>query len=102
MEHLYRNYFFMEKIYNSYTKVIDGTTYFFVKQFLIFSELPGVPPVLEKYGMHTSFEKACSIAGVKDKSIQKQLLETLENHTPLAKVIGIDDANYAGSLAASQ
>lgn len=91
----------MEKIYNSYTKVIDGTTYFFVKQFLIFNELQGVAPVLEKYGMHTNFEKACNIAGVKEESIKKQLLASLENHSPLAKVIGIDDANYSGLAAGS-
>lgn len=90
----------MEKIYNSYTKVIDGTTYFFVKQFLVFNELQGVPPVLEKYGMHTNFEKACSIAGVTEEGIKKYLLKSLEDHSPLAKVIGIDDANYTGNLAA--
>jgi len=84
----------MEKIYKSYSKVIDGTTYFFVKQFLVFSEIPNVEPILEKYGMHTDFNKACSIAALHDGIIKKKLLQNIENEKSLVKVIEINDINY--------
>jgi len=84
----------MEKIYKSYSKVIDGTTYFFVKQFLVFSEIPNVEPILEKYGMHTDFDKACNIAALHDEVIKKKLLQDIENEQSLVKVIEINDINY--------
>ena len=89
----------MQNVYTAYTKVIDGTTYFFVKEFLVFPDLKNVPPILEKYGMHTDFEKACGIALLNDDLIKKQLLADMESHTPLAKVIEIDNASYLGKIA---
>ena len=89
----------MQNVYTAYTKVIDGTTYFFVKEFLVFPELKNVPPVLEKYGMHTDFDKACVIASLHDTQIKKQLLAEMESHSPLAKVIEIDNASYLGKIA---
>ena len=84
----------MEKVYRSYSKVIDGTTYFFVKQFLVFPEIPNVDPLLEKYGMHTDFNKACSIAALYDGIIKKKLLQNIESEQSLVKVIEINDINY--------
>lgn len=84
----------MKKIYKSYNKVIDGTTYFFVKQFLVFPEIPNVEPILEKYGMHTDFNKACNIAALHDEVIKKKLLQDIENEQSLVKVIEINDINY--------
>lgn len=84
----------MKKIYKSYNKVIDGTTYFFVKQFLVFPEIPNVEPILEKYGMHTDFNKACNIAALHDEIIKKKLLQDIENEQSLVKVIEINDINY--------
>jgi len=84
----------MKKIYKSYSKVIDGTTYFFVKQFLVFPEIPNVEPVLEKYGMHTDFDKACNIAALHDEVIKKKLLQDIINEQSLVKVIEINDINY--------
>jgi hypothetical protein len=86
----------MEKVYRSYSKVIDGSTYFFVKQFLEFPEIANVQPVLEKYGMHTNFDKACNIAGLHDEVIKKRLLQEIENEESSVKVIEIDDINYKG------
>ena len=88
----------MQNIYTAYTKVIEGTTYFFIKEFLVFPELKNVPPVLEKYGMHTDFDKACDIALLHDNKIKKQLLVEMESHTPLAKVIEIDNTLYVGKI----
>lgn len=84
----------MKKIYKSYNKVIDGTTYFFVKQFLVFPEIPNVEPILEKYGMHINFDKACNIAALHDEVIKKKLLQDIENEQSLVKVIEINDINY--------
>lgn len=89
----------MQNVYTAYTKVIEGTTHFFVKEFLVFPELKNVPPILEKYGMHTDFDKACGIASLHDKQIKKQLLADMESHSPLAKVIEIDDTSYMGKIA---
>jgi len=89
----------MQNVYTAYTKVIDGTAYFFIKEFLVFPELKNVSPVLEKYGMHTDFDKACDIASLHDNLIKKQLLAEIENHSPLAKVIEIDTTSFLGKLA---
>lgn len=89
----------MQNVYTAYTKVIEGTTHFFVKEFLVFPELKNVPPILEKYGMHTDFDKACGIASLHDPQIKKQLLAEMESNTPLAKVIEIDDTSYMGKIA---
>jgi hypothetical protein len=59
-----------------------------------------VQPVLEKYGMHTDFDKACNIAGVQDSTIKKKLLQEIENQESLVKVIEIDDVNYKDTRAA--
>jgi hypothetical protein len=67
----------MEYLYSSYTKLIDDNIYFFVKKTMTFPEFMGVPDVLIGYGMHTDFEKACSICGV-DKNCRKQLLVEME------------------------
>lgn len=67
----------MEKSYNAYEKGINGTTFYFVKQYRSFPEYKNVPPVLETFGMHTDFEKACKIAMIDDEAIQQQLAEKL-------------------------
>ncbi len=90
----------MEIVYTSYSKLIDGSTYFFVKQFLVFPEIPNVQPVLEKYGMHTDFDKACNIAGLHDSTIKSKLLQEIESQESLVKVIEIDDVSYKNTRAA--
>lgn len=89
----------MQNVYTAYSKVLDGTTYFFVKEFLVFPELKNVPPILEKYGMHADFDKACAIASLHDAQIKKQLLAQMESYTQLAKVIEIDNVSYMGKMA---
>lgn len=77
----------MENIYTVYTKVIDGVTFYFVKKFKTFPEYNDVPAILESYGMHSSFEKACAIAMVNDKGIREQLLSDLEQNSSSAKLV---------------
>lgn len=85
----------MENFYTAYTKQIDGATHYFVKRFIRFPEYKGVPDVLESYGMHTSFDKACKIAGINEPAIKQQLLDEIENNVQKAKVIDLKDINFA-------
>lgn len=82
----------MENFYTAYTKTINGVTFYFVKQYETFPEYKNVPPSLKNYGMHTNFHKACKIAMIKDRTIQKQLLDTVKNTTNSAKLIRMNDS----------
>ncbi len=77
----------MENFYTSYTKVVQGKTYFFVKKFLRFPEFNNVPDVLVGYGMHAEFDRACNIAMIQDANIKLQLLNNMGNNVEKAKVI---------------
>lgn len=68
----------MEHLYTVHTKIIQEKTYYFVKKLLALPEFKGVSNVVVGYGMHTDFEKACSIAGIDDKNNRQQLLAELE------------------------
>ena len=65
----------MELYYTSYTKTINNTNYFFVKKYTKFSEFKDAPAILESYGMHTNFDKACAIACVNDPVIKERLFK---------------------------
>lgn len=91
----------MENFYTAYTKVIENKTYYFVKKFLIFPELKDVAPVMESYGMHTDFEKACSIAMIQDPQVKAQLLQEAEGTLQQAKVIDLNTVNFTGKSASN-
>ncbi len=63
----------MEKIYFAYERTIGGKQFYFIKQYLVFPEYNNVPPLLQQYGMHTDFNKACNISMIQDTAIQKKL-----------------------------
>ena len=71
----------MEHIYTVHTKIIEGETYYFVKKLLTLIGFKGLADVLVGYGMHTNFEKACSIAGITDTSTRNRLLSDFEAQT---------------------
>ena len=77
----------MENYYTAYTKVINGVTFYFVKKYKTFPEYKDVEPILESYGMHTDFDKACHIAMIDDKVTKEQLLNSLEQNLNTAKLI---------------
>ena len=77
----------MKNFYTAYTRVVQNTTFYFVKKFMTFPEYKDVPAVLESYGMHTDFNHACQIALINDKEIRKYLLADLQNNPNSAKVI---------------
>lgn len=90
----------MNTFYTAYTRLVHGTTFYFVKKFAAFPELKGVPDILENYGMHTDFYRACRIADVKDTAIIQKLLKDIEvARTINAKVIQM---NSQKALAAAQ
>jgi hypothetical protein len=91
----------MENFYTAYTKTIENKTFYFVKKYLIFPEFKDVAPVLESYGMHSDFNKACSIAGIYDPKIREQLLNEAESTIQHAKVIDLNSTNFSGKSASS-
>lgn len=80
----------MENFYTAYRKTIDGVTFYFVKKYQTFPEYKNVSSVLENYGMHTDFTKACKIAMISDRAIQKQLFDTLEINSAQTRVIPLN------------
>jgi hypothetical protein len=85
----------METIYTAYTKLLDYKTYYFVKKFMAFPELKNVAPVLESYGMHTNFDKACSIAGLTDAAIKEKLLLQAEENSHRGKLVELNTTNFS-------
>lgn len=83
----------METFYKAYTKISQNKLTYFVKKYQCFPEYENVEDILEGYGMHTDFEKACSIAGVHDPQIRKQLLDAIEAAVPQAKIIDLNAAD---------
>ena len=84
----------MEISFTCYTKKLQGNIFYFVKKFIVFPEFTNVPPVLDGYGMHTDFDKACAIANLHDGIIKKQLLEEIETGVKQAKVIDLSEVNF--------
>ena len=74
----------MEHVYTVHTKIIESKIYYFVKKLLTLPEFKGLADVVVGYGMHTKFEKACSIAGVTETAIRNRLLNDLEKQNPKA------------------
>lgn len=63
----------MEHSYKAYIKTINNTEYYFVKKYSCFPEFKNVPAILQNYGMHTSFNKACKIAEIHDNDLKQRL-----------------------------
>ena len=90
----------METFYTAYTKLLDYKTYYFIKRFSTFPEFKDVSPVLESYGMHTNFDKACSIAGVTNQLIKQELLMQAEESMLHGRVVELGDTSYASKSIA--
>lgn len=82
----------MKTFSTAYVKTINGIPFYFVKTYYSFPEFKNVSPVLETYGMHTNFKKACKIAQVSDPEIQQELLNHIENKAAACKVIPLQTA----------
>ena len=90
----------METFYTAYTKLLDYKTYYFVKKFSAFPEFKDVSPVLDAYGMHTNFDKACSIAGLTDPAIKEQLLLQVQDNSQRARIVSLGTLSFAGQSVA--
>jgi hypothetical protein len=90
----------METFYTAYTKLLDFKTYYFIKKFSAFPELKNVPPVMESYGMHTNFDKACSIAGITDAAVKEKLLQQAEESKQTGKLVELQAVLAHGITAA--
>jgi hypothetical protein len=88
----------MENFYTAYTRNVQGTTFYFVKKYIIFPELKNVTSVLESYGMHADFDRACQIAKINDRDTRNNLLMDLQNANS-AKVIHM---NMIKDISAAQ
>lgn len=88
----------METYYTAYTKLLDFKTYYFVKKFSAFPELKNVPPVMDAYGMHTDFDRACAIAGVTDNDVKATLLEQAKENRQTAKVFELNRTIMAAAI----
>ncbi|MBS1509531.1 MAG: hypothetical protein JST86_01725 [Bacteroidetes bacterium] len=91
----------METFYTAYTKLLDYKMYYFVKKFTAFPELKDVPPVLESYGMHTNFDKACTIAGITDATVKEALFKQAEENTQRAKVVELSTTGFNSHTVAA-
>lgn len=88
----------METFYKAYTKVNQNKLHYFVKKYLSFPEFENVADILEGYGMHVDFHKACSIAGLQDETIKDRLLNEIRDVAPQAKVIELNPADEASLI----
>lgn len=80
----------MEIFYKAYSKTNQNKIFYFVKKYISFPEYKDVADILEGYGMHTDFHKACNIAGLTNQQIRKQLFEEIQSSLPQAKVIDLN------------
>ena len=78
---------YMETQYTAYARTVNGVIFYFVKSFQTFPELKNVAPLLQGYGMHRDFKKACRIANVFEKEIQQELLAKMQNDSSSARVL---------------
>lgn len=65
----------MEHYYKAYTKLINDTNFYFVKKYTTYPEFQDSPAVLEKFGMHKNFKKACMLAEVFDIALVEKLYD---------------------------
>lgn len=82
----------MNHIYISYSKLIEGKKHYFVKKFLRLTGCENVSDILEGYGMHTDFNKACIIAGIKEHETRRRIFESMSENEPLAKLINLNNS----------
>lgn len=84
----------MEHQYTAYVKEINGEPFYFVKHFLLLTELNSRVPLLMGYGMHRLYERACAIAGIQDKALQNAI--RLQHLASLpARVIDIKSYSFS-------
>ena len=77
----------MEYFYIAYTKQILDKEYYFIKRYMSFPELKNASNILDGYGMHSDFHKACRIAGITDSTIKEQLWKQVAPEIYEARIV---------------
>ena len=89
----------METNYTAYTRQINQETFYFVKKFVSFPEVGTEARVLDSYGMHRDFRRACAIASIYDEAIVHNLLAQLQIAPKEGRVVPIHHkAGFANNL----
>jgi hypothetical protein len=79
----------METIYTAYSKVVNDVNFYFVKKFTVFPEYENSPEILESFGMHRDFFRACDIAKIHDERVINKLMSDLKLIPESALVVPI-------------
>lgn len=79
----------METIYTAYSKVVNNVNFYFVKKYTIFPEYENSPQILDSFGMHTDFYRACDIANIYDECIINKLMSDLKLIPESARIVPI-------------
>ena len=80
----------MEYLYTANTKIINEREFYFIKRFMIFPELEDACQILDGYGMHDDFHKACKIAGITEQAIKENLWFQVEPQAREARIIHLN------------
>lgn len=83
----------MENIFTAYTREINNQTFYFVKKFVTFPEYNDGIQILDSYGMHHDFMKACNIANIHDESVINNLSDQLRIIPEAARIIPMHKKN---------
>lgn len=79
----------METIYTAYSKVVNDVNFYFVKKYTVFPEYENSPEILDSFGMHTDFFRACDIAEIHDDRVINKLMNDLRLIPESARVVPI-------------
>lgn len=80
----------METIYTAYSRVVNNVNFYFVKKITIFPEYENSPEILDSFGMHTDFFRACEIAKIYDEGVINKLMNDLKLIPKSALVVPIN------------
>lgn len=88
----------MEKIYKAYQRKVNNEVLYFVKEYYSFPDLSDSAVILENYGMHANFFKACKIAQIRDKQVIRSLHQQFEPEKHEGKIVSIETENAGNSF----
>ena len=83
----------MENIYTAYIREVNGVDFYFVKKYNIFPEVTGSLKVLESFGMHSNFYRACDIAKIYDEATINKLLNGFHIRPEDTKIAPVKPVN---------
>ena len=84
----------METIYTAYSKVVNDVHFYFIKKYTVFPEYENSPEILDSFGMHTDFYKACAIAKIQDQRVISKLMTDLKLVPVSARVVPIGGIKF--------